>query len=176
MFTSQSILSDLHFYTKKQFWKKLQYIFLLKPDCVLKLNDASLMLQRKEYHFILKCYARITLRINKYMCRYTPASGRSEANLIIIGKYVRLFTINRFTSGDVIHFIYKIFCLTRKCLLFQYKTLQKAIPQQFNLRTKQHFVKHMHYNSVVFILSRVSGSSNRKRDFVCFPTRHFQCL
>jgi len=58
---------------------------------------------------------------------YTPASGRSEANLIIIGKYVRLLTINLFTSGDVIHLIYKIFCLTRNCLLFQYKTLKKAI-------------------------------------------------
>ena len=53
------------------------------------LNDASLTLQRKEYHFILKCNARITLRINKCagMTRkvYTPASGRSEANLIIKG-------------------------------------------------------------------------------------------
>jgi len=36
---------------------------------------------------------------------------------------VRLFTINRFTSGDVIHFIHKIFCLTRNGLLFQYKTV-----------------------------------------------------
>jgi len=52
---------------------------------------------------------------------YTPGSGRSEANLIIIGLYVRLLTINRFTSGDVIHFIYKTFCLTRNCLWFQYK-------------------------------------------------------
>jgi len=38
------------------------------------------------------------------------------------------------------------------------------------------FVKHMHYNSVAFIFSRVSKSSNRKRDFLCFPTRHFQRL
>jgi len=34
----------------------------------------------------------------------------------------------------------------------------------------------MHYNSVAFIFSRVSGSFNRKRDFLSFPTRHFQCL
>ena len=52
----------------------------------------------------------------------------------------------------------------------------KAIPQKFNLRTKQNFVKHMHYNSVSFIFSRVSGSSNWKWDFLCFPVRHFQCL
>jgi len=31
------------------------------------------------------------------------------------------FTINRFTYGDVIHFIHKMFCLTRNCILFQYK-------------------------------------------------------
>ena len=40
----------------------------------LTLNDASLTLQRKEYHFILKSYALITLRINKYMCRYDSQS------------------------------------------------------------------------------------------------------
>ena len=34
----------------------------------------------------------------------------------------------------------------------------------------------MHYNSVAFIFSRVSGSSNQKRDFLCLPIRHFQCL
>ena len=39
---------------------------------------------------------------------YTPASARSEANLIIIGQYVIPFTINRFTSRNVIYFIYKI--------------------------------------------------------------------
>jgi len=61
---------------------------------------------------------------------YTPGSGRSEANLIIIGLYVRLFTINRFTSGDVIHFIHKIICLTRYCLLFQFKnTLESNSPK-----------------------------------------------
>jgi len=37
-------------------------------------NDASLTLQRKEYHFFLKIYARITLRINKYMCWYDSQS------------------------------------------------------------------------------------------------------
>ena len=47
------------------------------------------------------------------------------------------------------------------------------MPQKFNLRTKQHFVKHMHYNSVAFISSRVSGSSDQKRDSLCYPTRHF---
>jgi len=41
-----------------------------------------------------------------------------------------LFTINRLTSGDVIHFIHKIFCLTRNCLLFQYKnTLESNTPK-----------------------------------------------
>jgi len=40
----------------------------------LTLNDASFTLQRKEYPFILKSYARITLRINKYMCRYDSQS------------------------------------------------------------------------------------------------------
>ena len=59
---------------------------------------------------------------------------------------------------------------------FNLKTLKKAIPLTFNLRTKQNVVKHMHYNTVAFIFSRVSGSSNRKWDFLCFPTRHFQCL
>jgi len=34
----------------------------------------------------------------------------------------------------------------------------------------------MHYKSVAFSFSRVSGSSNRKWDFLCFPTRHFQSL
>jgi len=45
------------------------------------------------------------------------------------------FTINRFTSEDVIYFIHKIFCLTRNSLLFQYKnTLERNTPK-YNLRT-----------------------------------------
>ena len=54
---------------------------------------------------------------------YTPASGRSEANLIIIGQYVILFIINQFTSWDVIHIIYKkivwhvtVYCINIKTL------------------------------------------------------------
>ena len=38
-----------------------------------------------------------------------------------------------------------------------------------NLRTKHNFVKHLHYNSVAFIFSRVSGSSNRKRFSLVSP-------
>jgi len=49
----------------------------------------------------------------------------------------------------------------------------KTISQNFNLRTKQNFVKHTHYNSVAFILSRVSDSSNRKRDFLHTDIRHY---
>ena len=64
---------------------------------------------------LINIYAGMTRKV------YTLAYGRSEANLIIIGQYVRLFTISRLTSRDVIHFIYKIFCLTRNCLLLQYK-------------------------------------------------------
>jgi len=60
--------------------------------------------------------------------------------------------------------------------MFQYKNTLESNTSKFNLRTKQKFVKHMHYNSVAFIFSRVSGSFNRKRDFLCFPTRHFQYL
>jgi len=59
---------------------------------------------------------------------------------------------------------------------FNIKTLQKTTAQTFNIRTKQNFVKQMHYNSVAFIFYRVSGSSNRRRDFLCCPTRHFQCI
>jgi len=41
------------------------------------------------------------------------------------------FTINQFTSGDVIYFIHKIFCLTRNCLLFQYqKHFRKQYPKK----------------------------------------------
>jgi len=72
------------------------------------------------------------------------------------------FTLNRFTSGDVIHFIYKIFCLTHNWLLFKYKTTLESNTPTIFLWTKQTIVKPMHYNSVAFIFSRVSGSSNRK--------------
>jgi len=36
-----------------------------------------------------------------------------------------------FTSGDVIHFIHKIFCFTRNCILFQYKKhFRKQYPKK----------------------------------------------
>ena len=38
------------------------------------LNDASLTLQRKKFHFILKSYVRITLRVNKYKWSYDSQS------------------------------------------------------------------------------------------------------
>ena len=71
---------------------------------------------------------------------------------------------------------WRIFVLPTRIFATDKKTRDcvcKAIPQQLNLRTKKNFVKPMHYNSVAFIFSRVSGSSNRN---LCFPTRHFQCL
>jgi len=63
-----------------------------------------------------------------------------------------------------------IFCLIHNSLWFQYKknTLESNTPK-FNLRTTHNFVKHMHNNSVTFIFSGVSGSSNRKRDFSVSP-------
>jgi len=76
----------------------------------------------------------------------------------------------------VINFIHKNFCLTRNSSLFQYKNTLDSNTPKFNIRTKQNFVKHMHYNSVVFIFSRVLCSSNRTRDFLVFPYTSFSVL
>jgi len=86
LFTSNRIaMHSFRVYTitlKRSSEKKLQYIFLLKPDCVLysfiinnfTLNDASLTLQRKQYQFFLKRYVQITLQINKYIWSYDSQS------------------------------------------------------------------------------------------------------
>jgi len=89
-------------------------------------NKESIINAIKEikHQFILKSYVPITQRINKYICSYESKCKHRNLDVVRLTLYVCIlgnmsdFLLYTGSSEDVIHFIHKIFCLTRNCFLF----------------------------------------------------------